>query len=41
VGAIGLTFIFRALSITLNWRTTSVSELTEPAVKPPQPPGGA
>ena len=37
VGAIGLTFIFRALSITLNWRTTSVSELTDSAPKP-QPP---
>ena len=33
VGAIGLTFVFRALSITLNWRTTSVSELTDSAAK--------
>ena len=37
VGAIGLTFVFRALSITLNWRTTSVSELTDSGPKP-QPP---
>ena len=40
VGAIGLTFVFRALSITLNWRTTSVSEMTEPAVKAPKPKSG-
>jgi uncharacterized membrane protein YeiH len=38
VGAIGLTFVFRALSITLNWRTTSVSELTDAGPKA-QPPG--
>ena len=38
VGAIGLTFVFRALSITLNWRTTSVSDLTdsEPKTQPPE-----
>ncbi len=39
VGAIGLTFVFRILSITLNWRTTSVSELTEPNAKSQRPPG--
>ena len=38
VGAIGLTFVFRILSITLNWRTTSVSELTEPNSKSQRPP---
>ena len=28
--AIAVTFVFRALTIMFNWRTTSVSELTEP-----------
>jgi uncharacterized membrane protein YeiH len=30
LGAIALTFLFRVLTIVFNWRTTSVSQLTEP-----------
>ena len=30
LAAVAVTFVFRALTITFNWRTTSVSELTEP-----------